>query len=67
MKSFCSLIVCEVLFVLKNKVLDESNGRNNWITFARKNIFIEVGEEMNLERSSIETEQSPQNKQYYSQ
>ena len=67
MKSFCSLIVCEVLFVLKNKVIDESNGRNNWRTFARKNIFIEVGEEMNFERSSKETEESPQNKHYYSQ
>ena len=29
--------------------------------------IFEVAEEMNFERSSIETEQSPQNKQYYSQ
>ena len=36
-------------------------------TFARKNIFIEVTEEINFERSWIETEQSLQNKQYYSQ
>ena len=67
MEFFCSLIVCEVLFVLKNKVIDESNRRNNWKSFARKNIFIEVTEEMNFERSWIETEQSLQNKQYYSQ
>ena len=67
MELFCSLIVCEVLFVLKNKVIDESNQRNNWKTFARKNIFIEITEEMNFERSWIETEQSLQNKQYYSQ